>query len=153
MSVSLLLPDITAAIASIVISGVTIKDYDGIAANWQSTARVLYPNPEGFITDFAPEYFTLMRGASAPMDAVYTLNYRYLDTAIGDLANLPYSYGQMIDKVMVIVAKLLETDTPYSGRVEMELKAIQSVGAKADPAGNMYHGADIALLIREMQNV
>jgi len=152
MTVSLLLPNITAAIDDISVAGVVIKNYSGIAASWISQPHVMYPNPEGFITDFSIEFATLLRGASAPQDATYTLNYRYLGSEVGDLSQMPQEYSEMIAKVVLILNAFMGVDAPYSGLVEMEVTGV-TVGARSDPAGNMFHGADIALRITEMQNV
>lgn len=151
MTISLLLPNITSAIAALSISGVTIKDTDQIVASWQSQPHVLYPNPEGFITAFSLTYQSFTRGASSDVDIRYTLNYRYLGTAIGDGSQLMRGYDDMVTKVAAIVAKFIETTAPYDGKVDLTLGPI-SIGARSDPAGNMYHGADFALLIMEMQN-
>lgn len=85
------------------------------------------------------------------VDVSYTLNYRYLGSQIGDLSQMPKQYGEMIEKVSDIIEKMISTDTPYAGTVEMEVVNV-SVGARIDPAGNSYHGADIALKVTEMQN-
>jgi len=151
VTISLLLSNITNAIANISITGVTVKDADEIAGSWQSLPNVLYPNPEGFITNFTLEYPTMLRGANADVDVSYTLNYRFLSSAIGDLGNLPKQYGDLVAKVSSILEAMMSNDMPYSGLVEMEVGGI-TIGARADPVGNMYNGADIALNVTEMQN-
>lgn len=153
MSVSLYLQSITNAIAAISISGVTVKDSDEIVASWAGTPNILYPNPndDGFITNFRIQYDSIMQGADAPMTIGYTLNYRFLGTQIGDLATFPAEYANIVSKVAVIVNALITVPAPYSGRVELTIGGV-TVGAKADPVGNMYHGADFALNITEMQN-
>ncbi len=151
MTITLQLASITDAIKDLSITGVTVKDYDGIAASWQSQPNVLYPNPEGFITEFSLDYKSLPRGASADVDISYTLNYRFLGTLVGDLSHMPQAYGEMIDKVADILEVLITNHAPYAGTVDLEVGNI-SVGARSDPAGNIYHGADIALLVTEMQN-
>ena len=151
MTISLLLTDITDAIAGLSISGVTIRDVDQISANWQSVPNVLYPNPEGFISDMVLDYRSFLRGASAPVDVSYTLNYRFLNVQIGDLGNMAAQYGDMVSKLTTIINALMSEDAPYSGKVDLAVLAV-SVGARADPAGNLYHGADIALRIMEQQN-
>jgi hypothetical protein len=151
MTISLLLPSVAGAIANLTATGVTFKNYNGVVASWQSQPNVLYPNPEGFITGFVVTNLSFPRGASEQCDISYTLNYRFLGTQIGDLANLPAEYGAMIDKLMLVLAALITAHAPYSGAVDMTVGDI-SVGARSDPAGNLYHGADIALNITEMQN-
>ena len=151
MTISSLLTDITNAIEALSINGVTIKDIDQISAQWKSQPNVLYPNPEGFLTNFTLEYQSFTRGASSQVDIKYTLNYRFLGVEIGDLSNMPAAYSQMVDKVILIINAMITATAPYSGRVDMELAGV-SFGARVDPAGNGFHGADIALNITEMQN-
>ena len=151
MTISLLMPSITDAISQVTVSGVSMKDADEISASFAGKSNVFYPNPEGFITGFRVANLTFPRGASEKADVSYTLNYRFLGTQIGDLGNMPKAYGDMLDKLMTLLNAILATDAPYSGAVDMTVGNI-SVGARSDPAGNMYHGADVALNITEMQN-
>ena len=151
MTASIFLSSIADAIANISISGVTVKDRNEIAGSWQSIPNVLYPHPDGWITGFTVQYDALLQGAAAPMTLSYTLNYRFLGVAVGDMSTFPVSYSALIDKLMLIVNAIIATPTPYSGRVEMRLGEI-SVGPRTDPAGNNYFGADFALIISEMQN-
>lgn len=146
-----LMGDITEAIAHLSIDGVTVKDVPQIAASWVSLSNVLYPNPDEFVTNFQLQYRSLPRGADAKVDIQYTLNYRFLGTQIGDMGNLGKAYSAAIDKILLVIAAMMETTSPYDGRVDMTLGAV-SIGARVDPAGNGYHGADIALNIMEMQN-
>lgn len=153
MTFSLLLSNVCDSISAISISGVTVKDVDQIAPTWISTPNVLYPNPnsEGFITGFGMEFDSIMQGTNAPITVNYTLNYRFLGTQIGDMANFSSAYADVVSKVALIVNAIISTPAPYSGRVQMSLGSV-SVGAKIDPAGNKFHGADIQLNIQEMQN-
>lgn len=150
-AISLLVTNVTNAIEALSISGVTIRDYDGIAASWVSIPNVMYLNPENGIVFSPPEYPAIGRGSGAAMDISYVLNYRFLANQIGDLATLPLSYGQMFAKVVSIYNVIATTDSPYSGRVYMELGRV-SIGARADPAGNMYNGADFEIRITEQHN-
>jgi hypothetical protein len=153
MTITLLLPQIANAISALSISGVTIKDYDEISAAQTGQANVMYPNPEapGWITDFTLSYPSLLEGGDAPVDISYTLNYRFLHVQIGDLSQFPKSYKDLVDKVALIIAGIISIHSPYSGRVNMKMGNI-SIGGRTDLAGNQYHGADIAILITEMQN-
>ena len=150
MTISLLLTDITGAIAALSISGVTIVDYDGIAANWQSKPNVLYLNPENGVTFNPPVYPSILRGSNAPSDVTYNLNYRFLASQLGNAGTI-VGWSEMIEKVIAIYNVLAGTDTPYSGKVYLELGRI-TVGARSDPAGNIYHGADFELRVTELQN-
>lgn len=153
MTASLYLTDVTNAIAAISVSGVTIHDVDQIGVSYQQTANVLIPNPnqDGFITGFQMRFDSIMQGTYAPMTIAYTLNYRFLGTRIGDMANFTTAYADVVSKTVAIINAIFATPAPYSGRIEMTLGAV-SIGAKIDPSGNAFHGADFALNISELQN-
>jgi hypothetical protein len=150
MTVSLNLANIANAISNLSVTGVTVKDKDEIAGAWVSLPNVLYPKPDGWITNFKIKYATVMQGASAKMDISYTLNYRFLGVQVGDISTFPKSYSLLVDKLVLIVNAIIAMDAPYSGAMEMILGGVD-IGAKIDPAGNNYFGADFALLITEMQ--
>lgn len=151
MTFSLSLAGVADAISSITISGVTVKDKDQLSGTWLSLPNVLYPNPDNWITNFAIRYDALMQGAAAPATITYTLNYRFLGVQVGDIGAFPVSYSALVDKVIAIINAIEAVYAPYTGKVEMILGGV-SIGARTDPAGNNYFGADIALNISEMQN-
>ena len=151
MAISSLLTTVTNDIESISISGVTVKDYDGIVANWQSTPNVLYPNPENFITNFSMEYQSFTHGANAQVNLSYTLNYRFLGTLLGNLGNFPTAYKDVVDKVVLILNAIVTNHSAASGAASIEF-GNPSFGPRNDPAGNTYHGADISIDVMEMQN-
>lgn len=149
---TLYISDITEAISNISVAGVTVKDVDELAGSWVTKPNILYPNPNGsFITGFNVRLDTMLQGANAPMTFGYTLNYRFLGAQVGDMATFSRAYSDVVTKLALIVNAIIATPAPYSGRIEMVLGEV-SIGAKEDPAGNMYHGADFALNITEMQN-
>lgn len=151
MTISLNLANVADAISNISISGVTVKDKDQIVGNWTSLPNVLFPRPDGWITGFNIRYDTVMQGATAPMTIGYTLNYRFLGVAVGDISTFPVAYSSLVDKLILIVNAIISTDAPYSGRVEMMIGGVE-IGPRQDPAGNNFFGADFAVNIMEMQN-
>lgn len=151
MTTAIYLANIMDAISQLSISGITIKDKDQLSASWISLPNVLYPHPDNLIENFGLEYQSLVQDASGPVNVTYTLNYRYLDVAVGDLAVFPVSFSDLIDKAITIANAMIAVRAPYSGRVLMTLGGI-SVGPREDPVGNQYFGADIALNILELQN-
>jgi hypothetical protein len=153
MTFALNLSNIADAISQISISGVTVKDRDQIAASWVSTPNVLFPNTEGegWVTDFSMDFKAMIRGASAPVNVTYTLNYRFLGVQVGDIATFPVSYSALVDKVIAIINAMVAIHAPYDGGVNMEIASV-SIGPRDDPVGNKYFGADIALRIEELQN-
>ena len=151
MAFSLNLANIADAIAAISISGVTVKDKDQIAASWVSTPNVLYPNPDGWVTDFRLEYQAIPRGAAAPVNVFYTLNYRFLGVQVGDMATLPVSYSDLVSKVIAIINAVVAVHAPYDGGVNLEVQGVD-LGPMTDPADNQYYGADLAFSVEEIQN-
>ncbi len=148
---ALFLANITNAIAALTISGVTIKDIDEVVGSWIQTPNVLYPNMDDFVTNFAITYPTFVQDGTGPVDVDYTLNYRFLSTQVGDLATVPVQFGNIMTKAIAIANALLVVRAPYDGRILMSIGSI-AVGARNDPAGNQYFGADIPLNIQEIQN-
>lgn len=147
---SLLLENICTAIAGLSVSGVDVLDTDEITASFVMHPGVLYPNTEvpGFVTQFGVDTEEDIDGNAVIKAAHYTLNYRYLDTAIGDQLTFGAVYGDLVSNLVTIVNAIFGATRPYADTVKMELGPV-SIGGKTDPAGNEYHGADFALLITE----
>jgi hypothetical protein len=153
MTVSLNIANIADAIAAVSITGVTIKDVDQVAGSFLGQSSILYPNIDGpFMTDFSLDYKAIIRGASAPVNPFYTLNYRYLYVQVGDIAILPKAYGDCFTKLIAILNALIGVDAPYSGGVNMEIADVTDLHPLPDPVGNMFYGFDIALRVEEIQN-
>lgn len=151
MTTALFLSSIANSISQISIAGVTVKDKDEIVGSWLSLPNVLYPNPDGWITGFSIQYDTVLQGASAPATISYSLNYRFLGVAVGDISIMPVAYSSLVEKLVLIINAIIATPAPYSGRVEMRIGNV-SIGSRTDPAGNNYYGADFAVVIQELQN-
>lgn len=148
MTLSLYITNITNAIASLNVTGVTFVDYDGIVADWKAQPNVFYMIPENPITDGGVSYPTVLKGANAPEDITYTLNYRFLGTQVGSIGGFTKGFVNAFEKAHSLKAKLIDTDAPYSGKVNMSVSNFD-VGPKEDPSGNRYFGADISLTITE----
>lgn len=142
---------IVSAISQLTITGITIKDIDEVAASWVSLPKVLYPNIDDFVTNFELNYPTFVQDGTGPVDIKYSLNYRYLSTQVGDMATVAVQSNLVLAEVISIVNKMLTVRAPYDGRVLMTLGDL-SIGARLDPAGNQYFGADFALNVEEIQN-
>lgn len=149
MSFNLALSSVTAAIAGLTITGVTVRDTDKIAASWQSVSNVLYPNPsqDGFITGFTMAYDLYVDDTLSPVQVSYTLHYRFLGSQIGDMTNFSTAYGGVATKLATIIPAMVGAAMAVAD-VTIELGEV-TIGNKQDPAGNQYHGADFALNIVE----
>jgi hypothetical protein len=152
MTISTLFATITSEIANLSITGVTIKDYDELVPSWVAIPNVLYPDIDApFLTNFAPNFQSFRRGANALVDFSYTLNYRFLGTQVGQGNSLFTGYPDMVNKVLLIINAVVTNHSYASGKANIELGPV-TLGNREDPAGNQYHGADIALNVTEMQN-
>jgi len=56
-----------------------------------------------------------------------------------------------VNKVMTIINAIITNHSYASGAASIELGGV-TFGQRYDPAGNSFHGADIALNVTEMQN-
>jgi hypothetical protein len=150
MTVSVQLATVCDSISKLSISGVTIKDIDQITASRIGQAAILTPKPDGFVTGlvFAPDSFG--PGATRLGTLQYTLTYRYYHCAIGQLLDFG-SYAALVANVVTILNAILTNDI-VTGCVDVSLAGAIDVGPVTDPAGNSFHGADIALLIKEFVN-
>ena len=148
MTVNVQFATVADSIASISISGVTVKDIDNVPENAMDYCPVLYPIPNGFITDLQPEILSLGGDTGRKLNLSYTLNYRYLHAPIGSGSVLA-NYAGIITNLMLILEAIMSTSSP-SGAVDMEIQGVSDLGPVSDPAeAAVYHGVDIAVRILE----
>lgn len=151
MTVSLAVSTITASIASLSVSGMTIVDMSAIPPDVQGTRKqILFPEPENFITDFTITRDTF--GMSiAKMTARYTLNYTYCHVPLGTGRTGLDAYDEMVGMWVLLVNAVMNSDT-LSGAVEFEIPYIAEFGAVPDPSGQMYLGFRFPITVTEFQN-
>ena len=153
MTIACKLSEIADAISGISISGVTVLDRNQVVPAWPLTANVLYPKPDGLVSDIVPTYVSLSHDSGAQIDLTYTLTYRFLGVRVAsDGTFQAVNYSDLIDKAILIVNAMIAVHAPYSGKVDMTFGGISNVGALTDPAGNLSYGCDITLNITEQQN-
>lgn len=136
------------SLAGLQIPGVTVLGLDQIPEDAKNIVPCLIPRPENFITDITFEKVSYGAEDVAKMNMTYTLNYIYLHAPIGAGGGLLAVYGAF----MTALAKILKAifgDSSPSGAVDMALQGISGIGPIEDPAGNQYHGVEIALRVLE----
>jgi hypothetical protein len=139
------------SIASLSVTGVTIKDLNQIPDSVNDgDCPMVIPNPDGFVSAFELERMAMSSGASNVWDVRYTLTYRFLHSEIGLGMGLLDKYPLMVDKVMDFVDKVLISDS-VTGSVDLTLEDISSFGPVSDPSGKMFHGCDIMLRVLEFE--
>ena len=148
MAISCQLATVADSISKLSISGITIRDIDALSTSWQGLPNVLYPKPDGFVTNIQVESVELTR---SKYDLHYTLNYRYLYVALGSDAVLFAGYATFIANIILIVNAII-TNHNVTGAIDLTLGGV-TVGPMQDPAGNMYHGADIQINVMEFLTV
>lgn len=142
---------ITNSIAALTVTDVTIKDVDEIPDSIDTNdCPMVFPNPDGFVSDFELERMAMSSGASNVWDVRYTLTYRFCHSEIGTGLGLFDVYDDMVDKVQDFVDKMMVSDT-LTGAVDIEVDDISTFGPVSDPAGKSFHGCDIALRILEFE--
>lgn len=136
------------SLASLQINGVTVLGLDQIPEDAKNIAPCFFPRPEDFISDITFERMSYGADSVAKMDMTYTLTYRYLHAPIGAGGGLLAVYGAFMVGLAKILKAIFSDSTP-SGAVDMVLAGISGIGPIEDPAGNEYHGVEIALRVLE----
>jgi len=149
MTIAVSFVTVADSISKLSISGVNVKDLNEIPTDASKVLPVLYPIPNGFVTDVKATRVTMGGGGTAKIDFEYTLNYRYLHSIAGADLGLFSTYTGLMTKLELICEKILASDN-LTGAIDVTLQNISNVGPLTDPAGKTtYHGVDIALRVLE----
>ena len=139
------------SVSKLSVTGVTIKDLDEIPESANNIdCPMVYPNPDGFVSNFDVERMAQGSGTSNVWDISYTLTYRFLHSEVGLGLGLFDVYDGMVDKLMDFVDKMLISDA-VTGAVDLEVEDISTFGPVSDPSGKMFHGCDIMFRILEFE--
>lgn len=138
-------------IAALSVSGVTLKALSAIPENVAPRdCPIIYPRPDGFMSDLEVEVDSF--GSSAGKKTVrYTLTYMYLHSAIGEGRGLFDVYEDMVTKATAFVDAVISNDA-IAGCVDITPTGITNFGPVADPAGGMFHGAQMPFVVTEFIN-
>lgn len=148
---ALAIATVITSIASLSVSGVTIKDDAAIPINAERLGAVLYPEPVDFISDIGLERDSYGGGSVAKMTFSYTLNYTFCYTPVGSGRYGLDQYSDLVNKIAAILDAIIAIDT-IGGAVDIVPKRLSGVGPVPDPSGNMYLGCKIAVNIMEFVN-
>ena len=140
------------SISSLSVSGLTIKDLNEIPeAVTGRDCPVIYPKPDGFVTNFEMVRDSFGGGSTAKMTVTYDLTYRLLGAPLASGRGLFDSYSLMVEKVYAFIDAVLAIDT-MAGLVDITPADTTAFGPVSDPAGGMFHGADVILHVMEFAN-
>jgi hypothetical protein len=149
MTINCQLDTVTNSIAALTVTGVTIKDIHDIPENAMETGPIMFPRPDGFVTDMTFTRESQGGGGTALMNLGYTLTYVYCHAPIGSGPDGLFStYSGMITNIVLILEKIFASDN-ITGAVDMQLAGVSNIGPVQDPAGNAYHGVEITLRVLE----
>lgn len=138
-------------IAGLTVSGVTLKALNAIPENVAPRdCPIIYPRPDGFMSSLEVEVNSFGSGA-AKKTVRYTLNYVYLHSSIGTERGLFKVYEDMVTKALAFVDAVISNDA-ITGCVDIQPTGITSFGPVADPAGGMFHGAQLSFIVTEFVN-
>jgi hypothetical protein len=151
--VALNIANIADAIAGLTISGVTVLDLNEIKEGIvERDCPVLFPRPDGYVTDFKVEVQSFGGEGERAMDVTYSLHYVLAYAAVGSGRGLFDKYPGMVNAAFAVIDAILANDTLGGDAVDVNIKNVPDFGLVNDPAGNAFHGFEIAINITELVN-
>ena len=141
------------SIAALVVSGVTIKDVDEIPEEvLVRHCPVMFPDPDTPVSGLRVEPQSTGAGTDGYNDVLYTLNYVYLHTPVGEGRYIAGNVSGMVAKCVLILNALIANDA-LTGAVDLEPKVSGAFGVMADAAGNQFWGFRLAIDVLEFYEV
>jgi len=113
---------------------------------------VMFPKPDGFVTNFEAVPVTYGTNGVERMDVSYTLNYVFCDIPLGANRTIGVNYNALCYDVVKILNAILTNDE-IAGGVDLRVSGLPGFGAVSDPSGNMFFGTEIQLAVQEMYEV
>jgi len=101
---------------------------------------VMFPNPDGFITDMAISRDSYGTNGSAKQTISYSLHYVFCDIPVGAGRSLGNNYDVLLADVLAILNVIAVNDT-LGGATDFRLGALEGFGVIADPSGKQFFGA------------
>jgi hypothetical protein len=150
VTVALAITTVTDNVGGLSVTGADILDIDEIPESVDGRKPIIFPKPDGFVTDLEVTRQSYGASSDAKTDMEYTLNYRLCHTPVGSGRGLFKTYPDMV----TIAARFMDAIANYDATtaVTLELADAINFGPVSDPAGNMFHGCDFALRVKEFQN-
>ena len=145
---SLAVTTVCSSIAALHIDGVTIKDLDKIPPVAERLMPILFPVPNGEVSNFSATRESFGGGSSMLANVEYDLNYLFLyDKIGGGRTGLDWEKDR-VTKWMDICDAILEIDT-FSGGVDIWPVGSMLFSTYDDPAGNHYLGCAMTFHVIE----
>ncbi len=139
-------------ISKLSITGVTIHDLDELKDGIKERdGAVLYPKPDGFVSDMRVEPKSFGSAGSRSYDVTYSLHYMLVYAPIGTGRGLFDKYPGMVAAAFSVIDELIENDA-LAGTQEFQVRAINQFGPVSDPVGKGFHGCEIVIDVTEFIN-
>jgi len=136
---------ITAAIAALTVSGVTIRDTSACTdAVMVRDCPVLAPRPNNFVMLNPVERDTFGASSVARKTVTFTLSYRFFHSVIGQGRGVYEVFPLYLDKIFAIMDALIACD--LGGTVDMNLSGVPNLGVVTDGADNQFWGSDVEII-------
>ena len=149
---ALALTTIANNIAALEVLGVTIRDIDEIPeAVTNRDCPILYPEPSGFISNFAMVRESTGPGTTALITVTYDLTYTFLYAPVGSGRGLFDVYDDLVKKVGLIFDAIIANDT-LAGAIDFLPEEVLNIGATVDPVENVFHGCQFVFSVTEFVN-
>jgi hypothetical protein len=141
------------SIAALVVSGVTIKDVDEIPeAVLVRHCPVMFPDPDSPVSGLRVDPQTTGAGTNGKNNVLYTLNYVYLHTPVGEGRFIAGNISGMVAKCVLILNALIANDA-VTGSIDIEPRIEGEFGVMSDATGAQFWGFRIAIDVLEFYEV
>lgn len=144
MTVALNPVTVANSIAALSISGVTLKSVGAIPDTGEMVTPILFPQPNGFITDIKVVNQSFGSNTTAALDFNYTLHYVFLFAEAGSGLSQLDPYSPLIQKLELIWETIITNDA-VTGLIDVRLEGVEGLGVIDDPSGNQFWGALFSL--------
>lgn len=133
-------------------ANIPIYDIDKIPSTVLSKNCPMFaPNPDNYVSNFLFQRDSFGSGDTAQITVQYTLQYRLYSAKAGAGRGLMNMYASMVANCAAFIDTVILNDD-VAGAVDMVAASIPHFGLVSDPAGEMFHGADILLTVKEFVN-
>ena len=146
---SLSTSSITAGIAALSVSGVTIKDMSGIPEQgFARSCPLMYPEPLSMVAQYddSPQTFTVAGGY---WPVTRTIRYTYLHAQAGTERGIYAHFAGMTAKADLLVEALATLNVTGVDVLRVE---VVNFGTVTDPAGGQFFGFQVDVTVRERIN-
>jgi hypothetical protein len=148
MTVTSAISTVADSIATLSISGVTIKDIDQIPDSAATLCPLLIPQPNDFVSGINVEFVSYGSNGTAKINMEYTLTYVYLHAQAGSGVNTYSVYSGLITKLSAIIVAILSNDA-ITGAVDIALQSVSNIGIINDPTNNEFWGVIFSFKVLE----